>query len=131
MVSCSSRTRHALCGYVAGAGTCALVASLWYARQRLKRFGESRSPKEAVEEACYVPAAISRYRREAAVAVELARECGRAMLAAARSAKSVEWKGAGILDRRAQAIGARALSPAARRARSYELWWRRCALRIP
>ena len=98
MVSCSSRTRHALCGYVAGAGTCALVASLWYARQRLKRFGESRSPKEAVEEACYVPAAISRYRREAAVAVELARECGRAMLAAASSAKSVEWKGAGILD---------------------------------
>ena len=97
------RPSHAAAlGVAAGAGG-ALVAYAWVrARARLRRFGRSRSaslgdPFRGAD-AGGVPAAIETWRDECAVAVDLARQCGAAMVSADAAAKRVEWKGGGCLD---------------------------------
>ena len=87
-------------GVAVGASATLISWAVVHVRDKLKRFGRARSEQLTLAqlEVDSVPEALAAWRREAEVAVELARECGLAMQRAADDAKAVDWKGAGTLD---------------------------------
>ena len=87
-------------GVAVGASATLISWAVVHVRDKLKRFGRARSEQLTLAqlEVDSVPEALAAWRREAEVAVELARECGLAMRRAADDAKAVDWKGAGALQ---------------------------------